>query len=142
MAFQEKSNWVVLVVGVPILAIYAIAVGSQVLAGPIADVAWVQPMIVAIIAFVAANVLGNIVAAASNPREAELDDERDRAIDRFGERIGTWLIVAGSIAALALAMVEADHFWIGHAIFIGGLVGALLSAAAKVAAYHGPFQRW
>ena len=142
MAFQEKSNWVVLVVGVPILAIYAIVIGSQALAVPIAEVAWVQPMIVAIVAFVAANVLGNIVAAASNPREAELDDERDRAIDRFGERIGTWLIVAGSIAALVLAMAGADHFWIGHAIFVGGLVGALLGAGAKVAAYHGPFQRW
>jgi hypothetical protein len=30
---------------------------------PIAEVAWVQPMIVAIIAFIVANVVGNVVAA-------------------------------------------------------------------------------
>jgi hypothetical protein len=39
-------------------------------------------------------------------------------------------------------MARADHFWIAHAIFLGGLAGALLSSVTKIAAYHGPFQRW
>ncbi|HSW43896.1 MAG TPA: hypothetical protein VLM76_15470 [Patescibacteria group bacterium] len=142
MAFLEKSNWVVLVVGVPTLLVYLLVVVPQVLGGPITEVTWVEPMIVTIVAFVAANVLGNVVAAASNPREADKNDERDREIDRFGERVGNWLIVAGSIAALVLAMARADHFWIANAVFLGGLVGALLSSVTKIAAYHGPFQRW
>ena len=142
MAFLEKSNWVVLVVGVPTLLVYLVVIVPQVLGRPIADVAWVEPMIVTIVAFVVANILGNVVAAASNPREADMNDERDREIDRFGERVGNWLLVAGSIAALVLAMARADHFWIANAIFLGGLVGALLSSVTKIAAYHGPFQRW
>jgi hypothetical protein len=142
MAFLEKSNWVVLVVGVPTLLVYLVVVVPQVLGQPIAEVAWVQPMIATIVVFVVANIVGNVVAAASNPREADRNDERDREIDRFGERIGTWLIVAGSIAALVLAMARADHFWIANAIFLGGLAGALLSSVTKIAAYHGPFQRW
>jgi hypothetical protein len=142
MAFLEKSNWVVLVVGVPTLLVYLAVVVPQVIGQPIAEVAWVEPMIVAIVAFVVANVLGNIVAAASNPREADQNDERDREINRFGERVGNWLIVVGSITALFLAMARADHFWIANAIFLGGLAGAILSSATKIAAYHGPFQRW
>lgn len=142
MAFLEKSNWVVLVVGVPTLLVYLAVVVPQALGQPIAEVSWVQPMIVTIVVFVVANVLGNVVAAASNPREADMNDERDREIDRFGERVGNWLIVAGSITALVLAMARADHFWIANAIFLGGLVGALLSSVTKIAAYHGPFQRW
>jgi hypothetical protein len=142
MAFLEKSNWVVLVVGVPTLLVYLAVVVPQVLGQPIADVTWVEPMIVAIVVFVVANILGNVVAAATNPREADKNDERDREIDRFGERVGSWLLVAGSIAALVLAMARADHFWIANAIFLGGLVGALLSSVTKIAAYHGPFQRW
>jgi len=142
MAFLEKSNWVVLVVGVPTLLVYLVVVVPQLLGQPIAEVAWVEPMIATIVVFVVANILGNVVAAASNPREADRNDERDREIDRFGERVGNWLIVAGSIAALVLAMARADHFWIANAIFLGGLAGALLSAATKIAAYHGPFQRW
>ena len=142
MAFLEKSNWVVVVVAVPTLLVYAVLVLPQVLSKPIAEVSWVQPMIFAIVGFVVANVLGNVVAAASNPSEADKNDERDREIDHVGERVGNWLIITGSIAALVLAMTGADHFWIANAIFLGGIAGALLSSVTKIAAYRGAFQRW
>ena len=142
MTFLEKTNWVVFVVALPTLLVYAALVVPQLLTKPIADVSWVQPMIVAIVAFVLANVLGNVVAAASNPGEADKKDQRDTEIDHFGERVCNWLIIAGSIIALVLAMTEADHFWIANAIFLGGIAGALLSSLTKIAAYHGPFQRW
>jgi NADH:ubiquinone oxidoreductase subunit 6 (subunit J) len=142
VAFLEKSNWVVLVVGVPTLLVYVALVVPQVLSTPITEVSWVQPMLFAIVGFIVANILGNVVAAASNPSEADKNDERDREIDRVGERVGNWLIVAGSIAALVLAMTMADHFWIANAIFLAGIVAALVSSVTKIAAYHGPFQKW
>src|SRR5512143_1329581 len=142
MAFLEKSNWVVLIVAVPTLLLYAAMVVPEVLSKPLADVSWVQPMVVTIVGFIVANVAGNVVAAATNPSEADKNDQRDKEIDQFGERVGNWLLVAGSIAALVLAMTRADHFWIANAIFLGGLTGALLSSVTKIAAYHGPFQRW
>jgi hypothetical protein len=142
MTFLEKSNWVVLFVGVPTLVVYAVLVVPQLLSGPIAQVSWVEPMIFAIVGFIVANVLGNVVAAATNPKEADRKDQRDQEIDRFGERIGNWLLAAGAIAALVLAMAQGEYFWIANAIFLGGIGGALLSSAMKIAAYHGPFQRW
>jgi hypothetical protein len=142
MTFLEKSNWVVLVVGVPTLLVYVALVVPQVLGKSIADVSWVQPMIFTIAGFVVANILGNVVAAATNPKEADKNDQRDREIDHFGERVGNWLMIAGSITALVLAMAMADHFWIANAIFLGGLAAALVSSVTKIAAYHGPFQRW
>ena len=142
MAFLEKSNWVVLIVGIPTLLAYAALVVPQVLSEPIAEVSWVEPMIIAIVGFVVANILSNVVVAALNPKDADQEDQRDREIDRFGERIGDWLIAAGAVVALILAMAEADQFWIGNAIFLAGMAGALLSSATKIAAYHGPFQRW
>ncbi len=142
MSFLEKSNWVVLVVAVPTLLVYLAVVVPQVLGKPIGEVSWTQPMVLAIVGFVVANVLGNIVAAASNPKEADKNDERDREISNVGERIGNWLVIAGAIAALALAMTRADHFWIANAIFVGGITGALLSSVTKIAAYRGSFQGW
>jgi hypothetical protein len=142
MAFMEKSNWVVLAVGFPTLLVYLAVVAPQVLGKPLAEVSWVQPMAFAIVGFIVANVLGNVVAAASNPRDADISDERDQEIDRFGERIGNWLMVAGAIAGLVLAMAMADQFWIANAIFLGGIAASLVSSVAKIAAYHGSFQRW
>ena len=142
MAFLEKSNWVVLVVAVPTLLVYAALVVPQVLGKPMAEVAWVQPMILAIVGFVVANVLGNVVAAVSNPAEAEKEDQRDQQIGHYGERIGSWLVIAGSCAALVLAMAMADHFWIANAIFLGGMAASIVSSAAKIAAYRGSFQGW
>jgi hypothetical protein len=142
MTFLEKSNWVVLVVGVPTLLVYLALIMPQVLSKPMAEVSWVQPMVFAIAGFVVANILGNVVAAATNPGEADRNDQRDREIDHLGERVGNWLMIAGSIAALVLAMTMADHFWIANAIFLGGMTAALVSSVTKIAAYHGPFQRW
>jgi len=142
MAFLEKSNWVVLVVAVPTLLVYVALVVPQVLSNPIAEVSWVQPMTFTIVGFIVANILGNVVAAATNPKEADKNDERDREIDHVGERAGNWLVIAGAIAALVLAMTGADHFWIANAIFLGGIAGALVSSVTKIAAYHGPFQKW
>ena len=116
MTFLEKGNRVVLVVAVPTLLGYGAVVAPQVLGKPMAEVSWIQPMIFAIVGFVVANVLGNVVAAASNPGEADKNDERDREIDQFGERVGNWLLVAGSIAALVLTLAEFDYFWIANAI--------------------------
>ena len=142
MAFLEKSNWVALVVSVPTLLIYAILVVPQVLSKPIAEISWVQPMIFTIVGFVVANILGNIVAAASNPGEADKKDQRDTEIDHFGERVGNWLIIAGACTALVLAMAMADQFWIGTAIYFAGILGSLGASVTKIAAYHGPFQTW
>lgn len=142
MAFLEKVNWVVLVVAVPTLLAYLGLIVPQVLSKPVAEVAWVEPMIFTIVAFIVANILGSIVAAATNPSEADKNDQRDREIDHFGERVGNGLIIAGSCAALVLAMARADHFWIANVIFLGGMAGALLSSVTKIAAYHGPFQTW
>ena len=142
MTFQEKSNWVVLVVAVPTLLVYAVLIVPQVLSTPLDEISWVQPLVLAIVGFVVANILGNVAAAISNPREADLSDERDQAIDRFGEQIGNWLLVAGAITGLILAMAMAHQFWIANAIFLGGLAAAIVSALAKIAAYRGWIQRW
>ena len=142
MTFLEKSNWVVLIVGVPTLLVYLAMVVPPVLALPMAEASWVQPMIVAMVAFVVANVLGNVVAAATNPREADKSDERDRQINRVGAAVGNWVLIAGALVALVLAMARADHFWIANALLLGGIAGSLVSAVTKIAAYHRPFQAW
>lgn len=142
MTFMEKGTWATLIVAVPTLLLYLGLIVPQVLSRPIAEVSWVQPMILAMVGFVVANVLGYVVAAASNPGEAEKEDQRDREISRHGQRVGSWLVIAGSLAALVLAMAAADRFWIANAIYAGGMAASIVSSAAKIGAYRGSFQGW
>ena len=142
MAFHEKSSWVALIVAVPTLLIYLAAVVPQVLGTPVSEISWVGPMAFAMAGFVVANVLGNVVAAFTNPREADKADQRDREIHQHGARFGNWLVIAGAGTALILAMAGADRFWIANAIYAGGMGGSVLSAVVSIAAYRGPFQGW
>ena len=142
MAFLEKSNWVVLVVAVATLAVYGTWTLTQALGKPVAEIGWVQPMIYSIGGFVVLNVLGNVIAAATNPKEADKSDQRDKEINRFGEMVGNYLIIAGACVALVLTMVAADRFWIGNTIYFGGILAAMGASVTKIAAYHGPFQKW
>jgi hypothetical protein len=142
MAFTEKSNWVVVVVSLVTFVAYLAMIVPPALAGPLAKVGYEQPIVVTIVFFIAANVLGNIVAAASNPTEADRKDQRDTEIDHFGSRVGNSLIIASCCVALALAMTKQDYFWIGNTLYLGGLFAALLGSSIKVAAYHTSFQRW
>jgi hypothetical protein len=142
MAFLEKSSWVVLVVAAPTLLVYLVLVVPQLADRPVTEVSWTGPMLGAMVGFVVANVLGSIVAAFTNPREADRSDERDRAIAHTGERVGNWLVAAGAIVALVLAMTGAAHFWIANAIFLGGIAGSVMASITKIAAYRGTVQAW
>lgn len=142
MTFTEKSNWVVVVASILALLGYAVTIVPAVQGKAIPDVDFARPMIYTIVGFIVLNIVGNIVAAATNPTEADKKDQRDKEIDRYGDRIGNWVGIAGACAGLFLAMARQDYFWIANSIFVMGLLGGLLGASLKVAAYHGPFQRW
>ena len=142
MAFLEKSNWVVLLVAPVALALYLAEILPAATSKPIAQVDFAGAMIGNIVFFVVANIVGNIVAAITNPAEADKKDQRDRDIDRFGERIGNYVLIGGSCLALFLAMGRLDGFWIANAIYMAGILAAVAAATTKIVAYHGPFQRW
>ena len=142
MTFTEKSNWVVVILTVVTMVAYAAMIVPPALANPVAKVGYEQPIVALIIFFVVANILGNIVAAASNPAEADKSDQRDREISHFGTRVGNFLMLAASCVAMALAMTKQDYFWIGNSLYLGGMAASLLSASLKIAAYHTSFQRW
>jgi hypothetical protein len=142
MTFTEKSNWVVVVVSVVTMALYAAMVLPPALGHPVSEVGYEQPILATIVVFVVANIVGNVVAAASNPGEADKADQRDKEIGHFGSRVGNSLLIVGSCAAMFLAMAKQDYFWIANSVYVGGILASLVGAIVKIAAYHGPFQRW
>ena len=149
MTMEERAVWVYLAVSVTTSVAYFAVIVPRALEGPIEDVSWVVPMLWAIGISIAGTIAGSIVAAigsavglAARGRDPEAElgsDERDREISRLGNRATYGVVSAGMLGALVLAMLDADTFWIGNAIFVVGFIGSLVECTVKIRAYRRGF---
>lgn len=142
MSYEEKSAWIMGLVAVASYAVYlAIVLG---LAGtvPLADVAYVSPLLWTVGGSILASIALHAVMGLRAPKEAGRKDQRDKEIYRFGEYIGQSFVVMGGVSALVMAMAELDHFWIANVIYLTFVLSAILGSVAKVVAYRRGFQPW
>jgi hypothetical protein len=146
MTFGQRNAWVSAFVMPTASIAYLAVVLPRLRDQPAAEVSWVGPMLWAIGATVVGTIVGTILisitAAIANQGVLESkEDVRDKQIDRYGDRLAQAVTAFGTAAVLVLVMVEADHFWIGNALFVIGSIGATWGAIAKIRAYHGVFDR-
>lgn len=141
MTSEEKSVWIMGVVAVATYGIYLSTILSLA-DGPIYEVAYAWPMAWTIIGAIVASIILHILVAVIWPRDAGKKDTRDKEISRFGDIVGSGFISAGAVAAMIMAMLEWDLFWIANVIYLGFMLSAVVATVAKVVAYRGGFQRW
>lgn len=148
MTVGERATWVSVAVIAATTAGYVAVVVPRALREPVAEVAWVGPTPWTIGASMVGNAVGVILApvgsavglaARSRSPETELgSDARDRAIDRPGIRPGYLIVGAGPLAvlALALALLDADAFWIGNAAYAAAAIASAVEAEVRIRAYR------
>lgn len=136
MSFEEKVNWVYGAVAVMVFGVYFTNILAQARTTTVAEIAFQQPMLIAIGATVAASILGSILVAISKPSEADKSDARDKEINRFGEYVGGTVLGFGMVLPLGLALVKADQFWIANAICAALVLSTLVSTVVKLVAYR------
>ena len=141
MSYQEKNTWAYGVVAVLGYVTYLVVVLRRADGGPLTDVAHAGPMLATVGAAVAAGILAGIVLGALSPDRA-VRDEREREIGRLGEHVGQAFLVLGGVGALVLALREADHFWIANTLYLGFVLSATLSAAARLVAFRRGVGPW
>lgn len=143
MSYEEKGVWSFLAIAVIGYGVYLWLVLPQLAATPVPDVDYVGPMLWTIGGAIVAGILARIAIEIVVPSEDRHADQRDREIDRTGERVGNSFVVIGAIGAMVLAWFEVDWFWIANAIYLCFVISALLSSMTKLAAYRvGGFQSW
>lgn len=142
MTHEEKRAWIRLVVTVLGYAAYAAVVVSRTDGRPLVSTSYAGTLLWTIGAAVVASIVAEIAMAAGNPGASRVSDERDREIDRLGERIGQWFVVLGAVAAMLMAMAGWDHFWIANVIYLGFVLAAVLSGITKVVAYRRSLPQW
>ena len=142
MSYEERNVWVFVVVAVVAYAAYVVVVLSRARDVPLTEVAYVGPLLWSIGGAIVASIVGTIVVALVNRRDGHEKDQRDKEINRLGEHTGQSLVVIGALAALVLAMAEADWFWIANVIYLCFVLSAVLGSATKLAAYRQDFSTW
>jgi hypothetical protein len=150
MTFKEKLAWVNVVVFIAVAVAYFTIVGRRLDGGPVAEVAYQWPLIIAIVVSVVSTIIGAIAVSIGTAIRAEITgegsvkdidraDERDTHIDRRGELIGYYVTSVGVVLALVLAMLRQDQFWIANALYLFMLIGSVASSIAKIVIYRRGF---
>ena len=139
MSFEEKGTWAYTIVVLVVSGVYFASVLSQVGDTPVNEIAYVRPMITAIIATIVATIVGYIAVAISAPSEADKKDQRDKDINRYGQSVGYSVLGLLNLLPLGLAMAEFEPFWIANAIFLVGVVAGTITSIVKIIAYRRGF---
>jgi hypothetical protein len=140
VTFKEKGVWIYGILSAVVPFAYLAWIVDQSRTTAVAEIGYQVPMVVAVAAVVVLFIVFTIAATIASPEGAGKKDQRDTEIDRHGELIGYYVISVGVMAALVLAMVRADQFWIANSMYLVGTVAALVSSVVKIMAYRRGFQ--
>lgn len=140
MSSEERNTWVSVVVSLGAYVTYLAIILRRAAETPLAEVSYASTLLwtigIAIVARIVLTIITTIVAAIVSPKDVDRTDERDKAIGRFGEFVGFYVLSAGVLGALALAMTEVTHFWIANTIYLAFVVSTLTSSVVKIVVYR------
>jgi hypothetical protein len=150
MTFKEKMAWVNMLATIAVGAVYFGVVGARLDGGPVSAIDYKWWMIGAVGVTIISTIIGTIVMAVGTAISAEIrgtgsvkdidrEDERDVGINRRGELMGYYVSSVGVLAALVLAILRQDQFWIANALYLFLVIGSVVSSAAKIVLYRRGF---
>lgn len=140
MSFREKSAW--LMVGTLVIAYgsYLTSVIPQLHGGPVADIAYQSSAVLAMVFVVVLAAVSHIVLAVAVAVAGQAGSSHGHtgaaAIKRYARSTGGVVVTAAAVLGLALAIVEADYFWIANVILAGLVVAELASAGSEILIYR------
>jgi hypothetical protein len=136
ISYEERGQWVYVIVTVVAVATYVVLLVAGADGGPLTEVDYVPILLWTIGAGVVGAIIGRILAAIIWQGEGHETDVRDRDIDRRGEYIGGLVLGIGMVVPFLLAITEADYFWIANAMYLVFAAASVVSAAMKLVFYR------
>ena len=142
MAFEEKSTWTVAAVTVLVYGWYFIKILGDAASTPVNAIEYQALLLAMVGVFIVLLIVSHVVIAAVTAATTggiEGSDVRDEKIDRFGEYIGGYVLGAGMLVVLVLAMAETEYFWIANAALGIMVLAELVTSATKIILYRRGF---
>jgi len=136
MSYEQKGTWIYLVTSAGAYAVYLVIVIGRILHMPVSQAPYISVLLWTTGASILASIVGRVVVETARPSDSRRSDVRDKEISQFGEHASRWFIVAGSEAALIMAMARWDYFWIANVLYLGFVLWAVAGSAIKLVAYR------
>jgi len=136
MSFQEKSNWVMLVALGLVGAWYFGDIAGPLATRDFTPGAIGRDFIVMTVAIVLIAVPAQILVAMLNPSEADEQDERDRLIEMRADARSSYVLGAGAIFAINLAIFGIDVYWVANAVLAALLLAEIAKAVLRAVDYR------
>jgi drug/metabolite transporter (DMT)-like permease len=138
MTYEEKNAWVYAALAVALPAGYFWIVLSQLSATPASDIAYQQPLLIAIGAAIGSSIILSILLGIFSPKNTQRD-QRDTDIKRRGEYVGGIVLGVAMVIPFLLALTGTEHFWIANTIYLAFVLSAFCGTAVKLVAYRRGF---
>lgn len=142
MSFDEKNTWAFLAIAIVGYAAYVVLVLASADGKSLTDLDYGPAMLWTISGAIVAGILANIIISVFSPKDAGKRDRRDKEIGRFGDSAGHAFVIIGAVAAMLLALIQADYFWIANVIYVCFCLAAVLSSIIKLIAYRRGLPSW
>ncbi|MEH1014777.1 hypothetical protein V6U90_16900 [Micromonospora sp. CPCC 206060] len=142
MAFEEKRAWTMALVTIGAYLTYVVLVLDRAAGIPLVEAPYRAALLGTVVGSIVVSIVLHIAISVVAPEGANQKDQRDREINRLGEYIGQSFVIVGGVAALGMALVEWDHFWIANVLYLCFVLSAVVGSVAKIVAYRRGFQSW
>ena len=142
MAFEEKRAWIMAVVSTVTYATYLIIVLGRLGDASVADVRYAALLLWTVGISIAAQILLNVLTDVLSAEGSRHKDTRDHEIHRFSQFVAQGAVVAGGVAAMLLALAEADYFWIANVLYLAFTISGLIGSVAKIVTYRTGLPSW
>ncbi len=142
MSYDEKNAWAFLITAVAAYAVYVGVVLFGAAGGPLVAADYAPVLLWTVGGAIVANIILSIPITATSPTGRQRRDQRDREIKRFGDTVGQSFVIIGAVAALLLALLQADTFWIANAVYLAFVLSAVVGSIARVVAYRTGVPTW
>ena len=100
----------------------------------VTKVAWQGPMLLVVAIGGGLYSLGYGIARLR--QRGNVEDARDKEIERYGESINGGLVGLTVFVSIILLALNVEPFWVAHNLFLGSWFASFASTGSRVAAYR------
>lgn len=140
MSFREKSAWVTLITLIVLSITFALHVPHPWTLRPAPSPFLFHVLVMAIIAFIAIEVVAHVVIAIFSPQDVRVPkDERERLIELKSIAVAAYVYAFLSLGSVFTIHVGANEIGVGYMVLLSFVVAEIVNYALRIYYYRRGF---